>query len=806
MPMFKGVFCLVATTLFVTLIIAQEKPANGLLTGNVMDERNKALDGASLQLVLLSDSSKKTATLSDKEGNFSFQHIPYGYYRLRISYVGLQLLTLDSIHFRAERSDFNLSDLVLKPANSETLVDVIVYAEKPLIQSKDGNITFNAAESPLSAGSSVSDLLTNVPLVTKDPDGKISVRGKEPKILIDDKPVELNLQQLQDLLESMPGSSIEKIEVMTNPPPQYANEQGGVINIVTKKGKVGKTGRLSLSAGTRGEASINGNYTYRKQGFAMSFNAGASYGGYVGNGYSHRTNIYNDSSNYFNSANNYSNNAFRPSFRFNMDYDFNKFQSINVVLQLNSNDYLNRSNTEYTNINRFGDAYKISDRSIRTDGNTYNGSLNLSYLLRTKRPGEQLRVILSTNLSNSNSDRDFYQQFFYGDHTPNGVDSTQQQLNRNKNEGHVIRADYDRPLGNKKTFLSLGSYYNRSNSDVEVAASYLKKPEIIFVPSDQLSNDFRFHQTVINFRSSIRQLIAPSFSATAGIATEQTNIWFELFKEQRDAKNDYWTLLPFANLNKSWRERLNLTFSYRRSIRRPGINELNPTIDFSDPYNIRFGNAKLQASTADNFDLVIGRTKLGSFVNFGLGYNLVKDIFSRVRTLLPDGKTQITWENISGRKEYEASTWGGLSITKKLRVNLSASYTYNQYSAFDRGYNHFRNGGSFTSNINSTFNPRDVWNFTGSFTFNRFANPQGYGRWNWSMNTGIQRRLFDRRLTITFNLIDIFSQQRNRSFTYGTNFNVESFSQTRTRNFRLSVGYNFTKIAKKKPVNLPTKK
>jgi hypothetical protein len=764
------------------------------------------LEGASSQLVLLTDSSKKQAGLTDKEGNFSFQNIPYGYYRLRISYVGLQPLTIDSIYFRAERSEFNLSDLALRPANSESLGEVIVFAEKPLIQSKDGNITFNAAESPLSAGSSASDLLTNVPLVTKDPDGKISVRGKEPKILIDDKPVELNLQQLQDLLESMPGSSIEKIEVMTNPPPQYANEQGGVINIVTKKGKVGKTGRLSLSAGTRGEASVNGNYTYRKQGFAMSFNAGAGYGHYLGNGYSQRTNIYNDSSNYFNTANNYTNNFFRPSFRFNMDYDLNKFQSINVVVQLNSNDYLNRSNTEYTNINRFGDVYKISDRSIRTDGNTYNGSINLSYLLRTKRPGEQLRVILSTNLSNSNSDRDFYQQFFYGDHSPNGIDSTQQQLNRNKNEGHVIRADYERPLGNKKTFLSMGSYYNRSNSDVEVAASYLKKPEVIYVPSALLSNDFRFHQTVINFRSSIRQIIAPSFSATAGIATEQTNIWFELFKEQRDAKNDYWTFLPFANLNKSWKEKLSLTFSYRRSIRRPGINELNPTIDFSDPYNIRFGNEKLQASTADNFDLVIGRTKIGSFINFGLGYNLVKDIFSRVRTLLPDGKTQITWENISGRKEYEASTWGGLSLTKKLRVNLSASYTYNQYSAFDRSYNHYRNGGSFTSNINSTFTPKDVWNFTGSFTFNRFANPQGYARWNWSMNTGIQRKFFARRLTATFNLIDVFSKQRNRNFTYGTNFNLESFSETNTRNFRLTIGYNFTKVAKKKPVTLPARK
>ena len=117
-----------------------------------------------------------------------------------------------------------------------------------MIESKDGNITFNASESAFAAGSNASELLNNVPLVTKDPNGKILVRGKEPKILIDDKPVELNLQQLQDMLESLPGSSIEKIEVMTNPPPQYANEQGGVINIVTRKGRVGMGGRISFSS------------------------------------------------------------------------------------------------------------------------------------------------------------------------------------------------------------------------------------------------------------------------------------------------------------------------------------------------------------------------------------------------------------------------------------------------------------------------------------------------------------------------------------------------------------------------------
>src|SRR5690606_14166746 len=127
------------------------------------------------------------------------------------------------------------------------------------------------------------ELLTSVPLVAKDPDGKITVRGKEPRILIDDKPVELNLQQLQELLESMPGSSIEKIEVMTNPPPQYANEQGGVINIVTKKGRVGRTGRLSGTGGTRGEIHGGGNFTYQTQGIIMSTSAGLSSNSYVGN-------------------------------------------------------------------------------------------------------------------------------------------------------------------------------------------------------------------------------------------------------------------------------------------------------------------------------------------------------------------------------------------------------------------------------------------------------------------------------------------------------------------------------------------
>lgn len=787
---------LIIFVLFSLPVYSQDN--GGILSGSVTDEKGKALPEATAELVLLADTLNRRATVTDKDGAFFFQQIPYGQYRLRISYVGLQQLQIDSIFLRAERPEFLMDNLVLKPRQSDNLGEVIVFAEKPLIQSKDGNITFNVAESPLGAGSNVSDLLQNIPLVAKDADGKVTVRGKEPKILIDDKPVELNLQQLQDLLESLPGSSIEKIEVMTNPPPQYANEQGGVINIVTRKGRIGKSGRISLSGGTRGEASVNGSFMYRKQGFALSINAGTSYNRFEGNGYSTRQNIYSDSSNFFNTDYTSLSKNLRPNLRANMDYDIDKYQSLNFVLQFNANDFLNESRTSYKNINRFDQLFKLSERTIGSDGFSANTNLNLSYRLRGKKPGESFRIIASTNISGDNTDRDYYQQYFYPDHTPTGVDSTQQQLTDDHSTGYNVRLTYNKPLGNDKTFFSFGSYLLRNNSDITVDASYLKKPDNVSVRSDLLSNDFKFHQTVYNLLFSVKQVIGENFSVSAGVAGEQTQIWFELFKENRDAKNHYFTLLPFANFNKSWEDIFNLSVAYRRSIRRPGISSLNPTIDVSDPYNIRFGNEKLEASTSDNFDLVAGITRPLYYINLGAGYNLVNDIFSRVRTLLPDGKTQTTWENISGRKEYEVSTWGGLTIAKKLKANLSASYTYSQYSAFDKAVNRYRNGGSFTSTLTTTYSPTFMWNFTGSFTVNRFANPQGYARWNSSMNIGLQRKLLNKKLVITFNAIDPLMNQQRRVFTYGTNFNLESYSFTRTRNFRLSVGYNLSKTPRKK--------
>lgn len=786
-----SVLCFSAVVAF-----AQEPTSNkvGIIIGNLLDSTSqKPVINATIVLSHLQDSSARFEMLSDKNGSFSFKDIPFGYYRLSITAVGMSPVRIDSIHLREERFDFSINDIQLsnKPKELET---VIIYAEKPLIQSKDGNITFNAAESALAAGSNANELLNNVPLVTKDPDGKILVRGKEPKILIDEKPVELNLQQLQDLLESLPGSSIEKIEVMTNPPPQYASEQGGVINITTRKGKVGMGGRINISAGTRGEASLSGNFNYRKNKFAINVNAGVGINRFEGYGNSQRTNFYNDSTNYLNTENEFLNKNTRPNIRVNMDYEFTKQKLLNFVVNFNQNDFDNRNVTEYTNINRFDSIYKLSERTITSDGNNRNLNASLSYLVRSKKTaGEQLRIITGSNLSRNENNRRFFQEYFNPDHTPNGIDSTQDQVTNNKSSGYNVRINYEKPLFNKKTFYSGGTAYTRNNSHILVDARYMKKPEGIYVKSDLLSNNFKYHQEIINLRSSIRQVIAENFSVTAGIAAEATLFGFDLIKDQNKVDHSYWNFLPFGNINKSWKEKYSLTFSYRRTIRRPGINELNPTIDFSDPYNIRFGNYQLDPSLAHNFDLVFGHNKPKYFTNLGVGFNLVEDIFSPVRTLLSDGKTQVTWENISDRKEYEISTWNGYTLSKKIKLNLSASYIYNEYDAFEKSIRKFRDGGSFTANFNGNYSMKDIWNFTGNFTTNRFANPQGSVNWKMSMNLGIQRKLLEKKFIITLNIIDPFLDQQTRGYTYGSRFELRSYNRTETGNYRLSLAYNFSK-------------
>jgi Outer membrane protein beta-barrel family len=791
-------FILQTSLTAVSQVSAKSGSELGIITGELVDAiTNKPLPLATVRLKKVGDTLVVMQMLSVKDGSFLFENLPFGYFSLQAEISGYNKLTIDSIYLRADRFDFNLGEVKLNRKNTQ-LEEVVIYAEKPLIESKDGKITFNTGESALSAGASATELLKQAPLVNVDNDGKVLLRGKETKILIDDKPVELSARQLQDLLESMPGSSIEKIEVMTTPPPQYANERGGVINIVTKKGKVGKTARLNISYGTRGEASVSGNFGYRKNKWNINATAGYGYSRLNGNSYSTRRNIFADSVNFFNTNGESDNLNNRPNARLTIDYDANKKNNFNLTLQANSNIADNNSNTAYANISNNNQPYRLSNRFIVSTVNSISPAANFTWTRKFAMPGEVLRIISGINMNSNDNDRDFYQQFLNPDLSFSGTDSTQQQRTRVRSHTMNLRVNYDKPLKDNKTILNFGTNFSRYNSHNTLNTLFMKKPENVLLVNGLLSNDFYFHQTVGALRAAARYNFAKDFYVNAGVQTEFTNTNFELKGNPDDFANTYTTWLPFATLYKKWPDEISVTVSYKRTIQRPGLNELNPSVDYSDPYNTRFGNPYLLPYYADNFDFIIGKWNKAWYINGSVGYNALQDIYSSIRTLQPDGKTTVTWQNISGRKEYEASTWGGLTLSKKSKVNISLGYTYNVYSNYDRVVRRFRNGGTFFSTLNGNYQFTELLGSNANLTFNRFANPQGTVRTTLSMNVGVQRKFLQKRLTVGLNIIDPFRQQQNRNFTYGPNFSLESFSATQTRNFRLAVGYNLVKPPVKK--------
>ena len=771
----------------------------GLLVGNVIElETSKAVDGATVKVTRHNDTLFARQQVTGKNGSFEFDKLPFGVYKLTISFVGLSNAVIDSIYLRAERFDFNLGDIKLQKT-STNLQEVIVYAEKPLIENTEGKITYNVGESALSSGSSTSELLKTMPMISNDPNGNILLKGKEPRILIDDKPTDLSAQQLSDLLESLPGSSIEKIELMTNPPPQYASEAGGVINIVTKKGKVGLVGRVTLTAGSRGEGNLASNVSYRHKKFTINTTVGIGASQYKGSNYSRRQNFYTDSTNYFNTDGNFQNNNIRPNIRLQGEYEFNKNNSLSAVVQTNYNYFDNQSFNQYTNLNKDQQIYKLSTRENTNKGNGYNNSLSLSYVMRGKNLAERLQLIASGNFGKNDNGRDFFQEFLRPDFQPLGIDSTQNQATDNFSNAYSLRANYDKPLKIKGWNISTGAFYSQNSNHNIFKTSFLKKPEQQLVVNDLLSTDFRFNQNISNVRAALSVLVLKNIRITAGAQAELTATQFEFLKgNTADVDNSYFNLLPNLTIRKEFNKTFNTSFVYRASIRRPGIRELNPSIDYGDPYNIRFGNPYLLPTLSHNYDWNVGLSKGKYYLNGSIGYNKVKDVFNTIRTLIESGRTQVTYQNISDRNEYETSIWGGYTFTKRFRINTSAGYSYNEYGDAERKLFKYRNGGSFYTSFNYTYTPNTLTTLEGNARYSSYADPQGRARSNLSMNLGIQRKLFNKRLIVSLNVIDPLRKQQFFTTTFGSNFTLENYNSTNTKNFRVSIAYQLNKLTKSK--------
>jgi ferric enterobactin receptor len=769
---------------------------SGTLSGTIQDAKNgKPLTGASVFLYSKSNTQNNKTITSDKNGEFIFEKIPFDYYQINIKAIGFSSFSIDSILLRAEKDEIYFSEIQLKDS-SAMLREVIVYSEKKLIEEKDGILTYNVTESPLSNGASTAEMLKNMPLVNANPDGSITVKGKAPLILIDEKPSNLNAQQLAELLESLPANMVEKVELMQTPPAEYATYDGTVINIVTKKGRVGYYQKFWLSAGTNGQKTGGTYLSYKSK--KVTFNGHFNITNYnvIGNSRSTRQNLYIDSINYLYTKSDYDNKTKSPTIRLESNIDINKQKNIELVYQGIWSNIDNVTNANYTNLNNKLEVWKASKRTVNYDGNTYNHGFSGTYNWKdAKQKSEKFNIYTGLNLGKGVNDKTFYQQYLLNDLTPSGQDSTQNQFVDNYTTSYYIRTNYSKPLNKKeKTILNTGVNFTNDEDHTILNASYFNKATNTVNYNDVLSSNFIFNQTIATSRIGITFILSKGWRISFGEQAEYTLTSFHFLRgTTQNTSNDYWRFLPNITFRKEFSTKLNSTFTYRETIRRPTIIELNPNIDYTDAYNVRFGNPLIKPTLTQNFEYNLGYNTNNLNINSSFGYNKVKEVFTTVRTLVATGKTQTTYQNISDQEEYHINLWSGITITRKLKVNISSGVHYNKYSPIEKLMYKYMDGGSYYTGLNYSFMPNSLTTIEASNKYNSYATPQGISRSNISMYFSIQRKLMNKKFNVTFGASDPFGLTKYKGHTEGTNFIIDSYSINNIRNFKLTVSYQFNK-------------
>ena len=258
------------------------------ITGTVLEQgTGLPLEYATLVLQSIEDPSKITGGITDANGKYEVETAP-GKFNVSIEYIGYKTYKLPN---QTLNKSINLGVTNLSPDVSE-LEGVEVVAEKTTVEVRLDKKVYNIGKDLTTSGANISDALNNVPSVTVDVDGAISLRGNENvRILINGKPSAMAGFGSTDALRQLPADAIEKVEVITSPSARYdAEGTAGILNIILKKEKtLGFNGSVNTTIGYPNASQISSNLNLRTDKFNIFNTLGYSYRSSPGSGYFNNT-------------------------------------------------------------------------------------------------------------------------------------------------------------------------------------------------------------------------------------------------------------------------------------------------------------------------------------------------------------------------------------------------------------------------------------------------------------------------------------------------------------------------------------
>jgi hypothetical protein len=315
------------------------------ITGKVIDNTTKeVIEFATVSIYKLPKDTLIGGIVTNANGVFELENLRPGKYKVNIAFMGFKTLTIDTIILRKqEERDLGV---ILLSTNEKVLKEVTIETQQDMVKNTIDKKVFDAEKLAIANGGSANDVLTQVPTVSVDIDGNISLRGSgNVTILIDGRPSGMSGAGRAGVLSGIPASAIESVEVITNPSAKYDPDgMSGIINIVLKKNKLqGTNGNATISAGTNNKYNGNLSYNFRKNKVNLYTNYSFRYNERFGRGDVNRTTYAGDSAIYLIQKNNSDNINRNHSAKIGIDYNASKLTTLGFNITLN---YENKSENE----------------------------------------------------------------------------------------------------------------------------------------------------------------------------------------------------------------------------------------------------------------------------------------------------------------------------------------------------------------------------------------------------------------------------------------------------------------------------
>ncbi len=528
-------------------------------------------------------------------------------------------------------------------------MDEIVVLATPGDSVRIDRRTYTLREDAAAQSTDMYEVLGRIPSVSVSPSGEVTLLGASNVIIqIDGQPVPgANLEQV---LRGLPGGSVERIEVITNPSAQYsAQASGGIINIITRnRFESGFNGSLQASADSLGGYHL---------GLAPSW-AGRrwSFSGQVGTfGGENENNLTRERELAPSGATSLDNGVFAFDYEgwyvSRLRASFQQTERRRLSLTFDGGEFSGAQNQRLTQSDATG---PLSLSTVQGDqSNRYN---NLTFQLQQN--GEQAREVLKFEiaLSDNRSESGTRQTF-----TPTapGLASAYNTSSDIDTRSGEIKLDLEKPLADSR-FLTLGASLDFGDESIR----HQLTPIFGATPLAYDETHEGEEQTLAAYATY--QFDTGDWTWLPGVRAEHYS--YDVRTSSLNVEDDDLRLFPSLHIRRALTQRINVDVSYSSRIRRPDLSQLNPTIRFSDVNRASAGNPDLEPTTTDAFE--------ANFIYQNRGASFSVTAFNRISQDVVSFFTETTPEGVIFSRPVNAGESNELGLQAMLRGPLGRNWRY----------------------------------------------------------------------------------------------------------------------------------